>query len=91
MSARSGTLTKNMSRLLVARVVFIVAAVAVSVLHIVIIIVVVIEEVRAFIGSRGTCGDAVLGQCGGHLYAIALGFCLGGQYLLPEEDIIEYP
>lgn len=80
-----------MSRLLVARVVFIVAAVAVPVLHVVIIIVVVIEEVRAFIGSRGTCADAVLGQRGGHLHAIALGFCLGGQNLFPEEDIKEYP
>lgn len=74
-----------MSRLLVARVVFIVAAVAVLALHVVVVIVIVIEEVGAFVGGRGARADAILGQCGGHLHAVALSFRLGGQYLLPKK------
>lgn len=79
-----------MSRLLIARVILIVAAVAIPVLHIVIVIVVVIEEVGAFVGGRGACADTVLRQRGGHLHTVALSFRLGGQYLFPEGDIKEY-
>lgn len=67
-----------MSRFLVARVVLIVAAVTVPVLHIIVIIVIVIEEVGAFIRGRGTCADTVLCQCSGHLYPITLSFSLSG-------------
>lgn len=73
-----------MSRLLVARVVFIVAAVAVLAVHIVVVIVVVIEEVGAFVGGRDARADAVLGQRGRHLHAVALSFGLGGHDLFPE-------
>lgn len=67
-----------MSGLLVARVIFVIAAVTIPVLHVVVVIVVVIEEVRAFIRSRGTRADTVFSQSGGDLHTIPLGFCFGG-------------
>lgn len=66
---------KSTSRLLVARVVLVIAAVAVPALHVVIVIV-VIEDVRAFVRDRGGCAHAVFGQCGGDLYTVALCFRL---------------
>lgn len=66
-----------MSGLLIARVIFVIAAVTIPVLHVIVVIVVVIEEVRAFIRSWGTCADTVFSQSGGHLHAISLGFCFG--------------
>lgn len=84
MSARLRALLRSMSWLLVAWVILIVAAVAVPVFHVVFVVVVVVEEVGAFVGGRGTCADAVFGQRGGHLHAVALGFRLGGQHLFPE-------
>ena len=84
MSARLRALLRSMSWLLVAWVILIVAAVTVPVFHVVFVVVVVVEEVGAFVGGRGTCADAVFGQRGGHLHAVALGFRLGGQHLFPE-------
>lgn len=76
-----------MSRLLIARVVLVVAAVAIFTLHIVVIVVIVIEEVRALVGSRDTRTDAVLGQRGGDFHTIALSFRFGGHNLFPEGNI----
>lgn len=77
-SARLETLSKkSTSRLLVARVVLVIAAVAVPGLHVV-IVVVVIEYVGAFVRDRGGCAHAVFSQCGGDLYTVALCFRLSG-------------
>lgn len=75
-----------MSWFLIARVVLIVAAVAIPALHVIVIIVIVIEEVGAFVGGRDACANAVLGQRGGDLHAIAFGFCFSGQDLFPVGD-----
>lgn len=58
MSDRLGILSESTSRLLVAGVVLIIAAVAVPVLHVV-VVVVVIEDIGAFVGGRDRRANAV--------------------------------